>query len=127
METLGSLMLRYAEGTLKSIKLQFFAKEKTVPWKDPSNWLHAELLAPLLSFALSFLRAMYDDKEPRWLRRLTESAICGMITLSSGYAIDALGLAGEWKYAAAGAIGFLGADYIRSVAKKIVSKKVNQQ
>ena len=97
-----------------------------VPWRDPSNWLHAELLAPLLSFVLALFRTVYDDKEPRWVRRLTESAMCGMITLSTGYVIDAMGWAGEWKYAAAGAIGFLGADYIRSVAKKLIAKKVKQ-
>ena len=89
-----------------------------MPWRDPNNWLRAELLAPLLSFVLAFFRALYDDKEPRWVRILTESVICGMITLSAGYGI-------EWKYAAAGAVGFLGADYIRTVAKKFVGRKVD--
>lgn len=51
--------------------------------------------------------------------------MCGMITLSVGYGIDAMGLAGEWKYAAAGAVGFLGADYIRTMAKKFVGRKVD--
>lgn len=99
--------------------------EQKLPWRDPNNWLHAELLAPLLSFVLALLRALYDDKEPRWIRILTEAAMCGMITLSVGYGIDAMGLAGEWKYAAAGAVGFLGADYIRTMAKKFVGRKVD--
>jgi lambda family phage holin len=77
-----------------------------------------------LSFVLALFRTVYDEKEPRWVRRLTEAAMCGMITLSAGYGIDAMGLAGEWKYAAAGAIGFLGADYIRTVAKKFVGRKI---
>lgn len=96
-----------------------------MPWRDPNNWLRAELLAPLLSFVLAFFRALYDGKEPRWVRILTESVICGMITLSVGYGIDAMGMAGEWKYAAAGAVGFLGADYIRTIAKKFVGRKVD--
>lgn len=97
-----------------------------MPWKDPNNWLHAEIMAPILSFVLAFLRTIYQDQEPRWVRRFLESAICGLITLSSGFGINALGVNGDWKYAVAGGIGFLGTEYIRSVAVKFINKKVDK-
>lgn len=97
-----------------------------MPWKDPHNWLHAEIMAPILSFVLAFLRTIYQDQEPRWVRRFLESAICGLITLSSGFAIDAMGVHGDWKYAVAGGIGFLGTEYIRIVAVKFINKNVDK-
>ena len=97
-----------------------------MPWKDPNNWLSAETMAPLLSFVLALLRTMYQDQEPSWGRRLLESAICGLITLSSGFAIDALGMHGDWKYAVAGGIGFLGTEYIRTIATRFINRKVEK-
>ena len=97
-----------------------------MPWKDPNNWLSAETMAPLLSFVLALLRTMYQDQDPSWVRRLLESAICGLITLSSGFAIDALGLNGDWKYAVAGGIGFLGTEYIRTIATRFINRKVEK-
>lgn len=96
-----------------------------MPWKDPGNWISAELMAPILSFVLALFRAMYQDNEPSWLKRITEAAMCGMITLSVGYGIDAMGLDGDWEFAAAGTIGFLGVDYIKTLIKKFLIKKVD--
>lgn len=76
-----------------------------------------------MSFVLSFLRAIYMRQEPKWVRRFLESAICGMITLSSGFAIDAMGIHGDWKYAVAGAIGFLGVDFIRTLLQRVLTKR----
>lgn len=80
----------------------------------------------MLSFVLALLRTMYQGDEPNWSRRLLEAVICGMLTLSVGYGIDAMGISGEWKYAAAGAVGFLGTDYIRTVAQKFINNKVGE-
>lgn len=96
-----------------------------MPWKDPSTWLHAEIMAPILSFVLAFLRSIYQGREP-WLRRLVESALCGLITVSAGFAVDAMGWHGDWKYAVAGGIGFLGTEYIRGVAKRVIERKVEK-
>lgn len=95
-----------------------------MPWKTPENWFAAEVMAPLLSFVLAFFRTMYQDQEPSWVKRMLESVICGLITLSSGYAIDAMGASGDWKYAVAGGIGFLGTEYIRNLAQRFLNKKV---
>lgn len=81
-------------------------------------------MAPVLSFMLALFRTIYQGKESSWTKRFTESAICGMVTLSAGYGISAMGWHGDLKYAAAGAIGFLGADYIRNIATKAIDKKV---
>lgn len=97
-----------------------------MPWKDPHSWLHAEIMAPLLSFLLAFLRTIYQNDGNSWRRRFLESTICGFVTLSATYAIEALGLHGDWKYAVAGAIGFLGIEYIREVAKRFINRKVEK-
>ena len=103
-----------------------FTGRPPVPWKDPSHWFHAEIMAPLLSFVLAFFRTIYQDQEPRWLRRFLESALCGLITLSAGFAINAIGVHGDWKYAVAGGIGFLGTEYIRGIAKRFIDRKVDK-
>lgn len=97
-----------------------------MPWRNPDNWLSAEIMAPLLSFVLALLRTMYQGGEPNWTKALLDAVICGMLTLSVGYGIDAMGISGDWKYAAAGGVGFLGADYIRTVAQKFINKKVGE-
>ena len=104
--------------------LFLFHKGYKVPWKNPQNWLSAELLAPLLSFGLALLRTMYTDDEPSWAKRVIESAMCGLITLSAGALFDAMEMSGDWKFVAAGAIGFLGVDYLKMLMKKIINKKL---
>lgn len=94
-----------------------------MPWKNTNNWLSADIIAAIFSFVLAFFRAVYIGDEPSFLRRLLEATICGMITLSASYGIDAMGWHDDLTYVAAGAIGFLGADYIRSLATKIIDKK----
>ncbi|SPL81322.1 hypothetical protein [Yersinia phage fEV-1] len=86
-------------------------------------WLNAEVVAPVMSFILALLRTMYQGDEPKWSRRILESMICGMLTLTAGYAIDAMGLNGEWKYAVAGAIGFMGVDFVRQVAAAVLKRR----
>lgn len=80
----------------------------------------------MLSFILALLRTMYQDNEPSWLRRVIESSLCGLITLSAGYGINALGAHGDWKYAVAGGIGFLGIEYIRGFAKRFLDRKLEK-
>lgn len=99
-------------------------EDNPMPWKDPDIWLNAKIVAPLFAFVLSFLRTIYINDGNTWGRRFLESTICGFITLSATYAIDAMGIHGDWKYAVAGCIGFLGIDYVRSVAKRFIDKKV---
>lgn len=96
-----------------------------MPWKDHNNWIRAEILAPLFSFVTAFLRVTYDRSEPKWMRRLLEAMLCGLITLSCGFAIDALEMAGEWKYAIGGTVGYFGADYARGVADRIINNRID--
>lgn len=96
-----------------------------MPWRNPENWLSAELMAPLLSFVLAFFRTMYQDEEPSWFRRLLEATMCGLITFSVGRGITAMGFSGDWKYFVGGAIALLGVDFVRSLARKLINKKVS--
>lgn len=98
-----------------------------MPFRDPNNWLRPEIMAPLLSFVLAFLRTIYSNDGNPWSRRFLESTICGLITLSATYGVDAMGVHGDWKYAVAGGIGFLGVDYIRNLTKKFLDKKAGKE
>lgn len=95
-----------------------------MPWKDPQNWMAAELLAPVFSFGLAILRAIYMNDGNNWCRRTVEALMCGFITLTAGYIFNALNLHPDWEYAAAGAIGFLGTDYVRNAAQKFINNRL---
>lgn len=95
-----------------------------MPWRNPESWMAAEIMAPFLSFVLAMLRTIYQNQEPSWLKRILESVICGMLTLSAGFAISAMGLNNDWKFAVAGAVGFAGTEYIRTMAHKFINRKI---
>ena len=48
--------------------------------------------ASALAAMVAFVRVMYDGKEPRLMRRVLESVLCGLIALSIAYMIEALGM-----------------------------------
>ena len=98
-----------------------------MPWRNPENWLSAELMAPVLSFVLALLGLMHKDDKPNWKRTLVYSAMCGLITFSFGRAVSALGMHGDWKYAIGGCVGLLGVDFVRELVTKAANKKVDKE
>ena len=98
--------------------------EKNMPWKDHESWACAEILAPALSFIMAFIRVLYENNEPSWIRRLLESFICGLITLSCGFAVDAIGVSSDWKYVIGGAVGYFGTDYVKILAQRFFNEKI---
>lgn len=83
-----------------------------------------EAQAVLLSFILSVLRIVYDDKEAKPVRIVIESLICGFLTLAVFHAIQALGLDINWAVCAGGVIGFFGVNAVRALALKFVNKRI---
>lgn len=80
--------------------------------------------ASALAAMVAFVRVMYDGKEPRLMRRVLESVLCGLIALSIAYMIEALGMSGNWATFIGGAVGLFGADQVRSWGRKFAEKKM---
>ena len=77
------------------------------------NMLPEPFRASALAAMVAFVRVMYDGKEPRLMRRVLESVLCGLIALSIAYMIEALGMSGNWATFIGGAVGLFGADQVR--------------
>lgn len=101
------------------------------PEKDPTFWvivfaaLKDHGFAGLLAFALSYLRILYDDKEPRWDRQLLEAALGGVLVFLVGVGAEKAGMGGGLSYAVAGAVGVLGVEQVRQLARRVVERKAD--
>ena len=84
------------------------------------------ILAGILAFALSYLRILYDDKEPRPVRRLLEALLGGLLVYIIGMTCEAFGLHSGWSYAAAGFVGVLGVDQVRQMAQRWANRKAGE-
>jgi len=77
-----------------------------------------------MAVAMSALRIVYDKEETNFMRIVLESLICGGLTLSVGSALVAMGYGPGWYLFCGGMIGFMGSQFIRALAKKVLKKKV---
>lgn len=99
------------------------------PEKDPTFWviviaaLKDHGFAGLLAFGLSYMRILYDDKEPRWDRQLLEAALGGVLTFLVGIGVEKAGLGGGWSYGFAGVIGVLGVEQVRQFGRRWAERK----
>lgn len=82
-------------------------------------------LPMVLAFALIYLRTLYDDREPRPVRQFLEAAIGSMIVLIVGITCERFGLSSGWSYAAAGFIGTMGVNQVRTMARKWAGKRID--
>lgn len=80
-----------------------------------------------MAFVMSVLRIIYDKQETSVMRILLESLICGALTIASGSALDALGYGQEWYLFCGGFIGFMGSQFIRKLAQKLVMRKIDEE
>lgn len=103
-----------------------------MPERDPTLWaiiasaINNHGLAAGMAFMIAYLRILYDDKEPRPIRRLLEAALGGAIVFIVGMTAENFGLHAGWTYATAGAIGVLGVDWVRTKARQWADKKVDR-
>ena len=104
-----------------------------MPVRDHSVWeaawevIRAHGLAVMLTFVLTYLRVLYDGKEPRPLRLFIEACIGSLLTLIIGLVVKEFGLSDGWAFAAAGFIGVLGVDTVRSLAMTWSKRKAEGQ
>lgn len=103
-----------------------------MPNKDPNNWLTLFELLPeslkgaVMAFIIAILRLMYDNKEPNWLRRLSEAFICAFLAYSLFYLTKALGMSSDLAFFGSVLLGFLGADFVREKARHWIGKKADK-
>lgn len=99
-----------------------------------------DLIPPMIAgtgmaFILSFLRGLYDSKEPRFLRVLIEACMCSGLTVAAiaGLFLAFPSLASDIVKAVlvgggSGAfVGFLGVYHIRRYILKILDSKLNER
>lgn len=102
-----------------------------MPEKSYELWaaIWAALPEPIRAAALAacvaLLRVVYDDKEPRWVRRILESALCGAIALGVAHLTEALGMPTGWATFLGGAVGLFGADQVRDWGRRIALKRLD--
>ena len=100
--------------------------------KDPAfaeairSAIGAQGFPVLIAFVLSYLRILYDDREPRPVRQFIEASLGSMLVLAVGLSCEQFGLSAGWSYAAAGFVGTMGVNQVRTLARKWASKKADQ-
>lgn len=103
-----------------------------MPERDPAFWatvllaLREHGLAVGLAFVLSYIRILYDDKEPSPVRQLLEALLGSLLVLLVGLGAEKFGMSSGWSYAVAGFVGVLGVNQVRAFARKWASRKVDQ-
>lgn len=103
-----------------------------MPEKDTATWFAVisavpdTIQAALVGAAVAFLRVMYDDREPSFIRRLFECALCGAIAMCIASLAEATGMSGNYSTFIGGSVGLLGADQVRAWARKLAQKRVDK-
>lgn len=80
--------------------------------------------AALLATVVAMLRILYDGKEPRWVRRILEAALCGTIALGVAHGVEAVGMSSGWATFLGASVGLFGADQVREWGRHIADKRV---
>lgn len=102
-----------------------------MPEKNPDLWSMLANVPPfvqgaILAFAIAVLRALYDSKEPRFMRVLLEGLICGGMTLACWGLNQWLGLPPSIGVFCGGTIGFLGVFQIRKSLLKFIGLQITK-
>jgi lambda family phage holin len=82
-----------------------------------------ELAGVGLAMVISFLRIIYDGEEESWFRIILESLLCGALSLTAYFAINALGVDLNWAIFAGGTIGYLGPKSVRALTVRFLRNK----
>lgn len=90
-------------------------------FKDIPPQVHGMMLAVIVAI----IRVIYDREETSCTRMFLEAILCGLLTLTAGTAVQAMGLNQNWVLVCGGVIGFMGSQAIRAFASKYINKRVD--
>ena len=76
----------------------------------------------IMALVVSVLRVIYDG-EGNWRRGAAEVGLCVALTVGIGAAIRAAGVDGYWDLAIGSAVGALGSQFVRRIAKGFIERK----
>jgi len=76
-----------------------------------------------LSMVLGVIRVMYDEHEHTWSRIWLEGAMCGLLTLIVGMAVQQIGLSMAWAFVFGGSLAFVGVTMFRKTMLMIVKSR----
>lgn len=93
-------------------------------WRQFWQSLPEPYKAAILATLVAVLRVFYDDREPRWFRRVLEAALCGAIALAIATLCGAIGLADGWGTFLGASVGLFGADQVREWGRRFASKRI---
>lgn len=105
-----------------------------MPNKDPS-FLQMLYLAisesqtlqgAIMAFIIAMLRTLYDEKNPKFLRIVLESLICGTLSLCFTSLIEFFHLPNSAAITLGGAIGFIGVNQLRELILKSLHNRINK-
>jgi lambda family phage holin len=103
-----------------------------MPEKNPDLWAQVWLVlsnplwqGAIMAATVSLLRVLYDAKEQNIWRVLSESLICGALSLSSSSIIEWMAWPPSLSVAAGGAIGFIGVTAIRELIIRFLGRKAD--
>lgn len=82
--------------------------------------------AAVFGTLIAWVRVLYDDKEPRRVRRLLEGFLCGAIALAVASGVEAAGLSSNAGTFIGGTVGLFGADKVREWANAVAQRKVDK-
>ncbi len=86
--------------------------------------LPPEAQSALMSIVIAVLRVIYDNKHGKWQRIGLEAALCGAISFGVVSGLTLVGLGKESAVFFGASVGFLGVDFLRALAHKVVDKKL---
>jgi len=86
--------------------------------------LPPESQAFFLAVFVAALRVVYDKEETKVVRICLESLICGLLSVAIFHLFAALEISPSFSVFAAGMIGFLGTNTVRSLAIKIINRRL---
>ena len=97
-------------------------------WTDLLSRIPAEMWeGGIMAVVISTLRVIYDKEETKPIRIVMEAVICGLLAMTAHYGIAALGFdTSNWTPFIGGVIGYLGSASVRSLALKLLNKKVEK-
>ena len=96
-------------------------------WANLWNLVPEPVRIGLFGFLVAFLRANYDESEPRRMRRLLEAGLCGTIAYAISTAVEHFGIPQGLSVIIGGAVGLYGADKVREIGRRVAEKRINEK